>query len=124
MKIKEANRIILARTMMNMKTTWVSSPLSLAQRLKYQVLLNLYARILKRSSENSTTFILLKLEELELSLSDVLYLLRVYYRAGEREMYHSRGGSFQSANVLALWEKVRLIHEICCLVKSGQVISR
>ena len=69
MKIREYEKM----GMVDSSSVWMS----LYQEQIYRILQNLFQRILKRSYNHSTSFICLKLEELELNLNAVLYLFKV-----------------------------------------------
>lgn len=91
------------------------------QKLIYRILQNLYSRILKRSYKNSTIFICRRLEELELSWSDVRYLLRVL-RVEKNSRIHGKYHTYLSLNLKEGWENLQLRTSSYCLVNCGQVI--
>jgi hypothetical protein len=92
------------------------------ESIQYRILQNLWERILKRSYKHRTSFICLKLEELELSWSGVRYLLRVlrmlkYFNQYEDVTIEHHLQLMQNARLQFLPEK----QSPYCLITSGQV---
>lgn len=125
MTVKELENPIYQNQILETMHPWILIPLILPtwkQKLIYRILQNLYSRILKRSYKNSTIFICRRLEELELSWSDVRYLFRVLRLADETFMHHLKDTSLYVKNPITSFQNLPLMHMNYCLVNSGAVI--
>lgn len=97
--------------------------LSLKHRTYYRTINALYSHILKRSYIERTTNIVLRLEELELNLNAVRYLIRVWFQQSTYQI-HTLKSSYDALlyeHALGAWAKEHLHPSIYCLINCGKV---